>query len=226
MRSTSCWLVALSALGLCVARPTPARAQVPDHLKCYKVKDSLAKTTYSADLGGLIAEPGCTIKVPALMACVPSTKTNVNPTPPGGGGSGTPNAFGCYKIKCPKATLPTIPLDDQFGSRVVTPSTPKLLCAPAAATTTTSTTRPLNLCTTTTIPLCGPGPPPHTCPPNFGACPGGQTCQTDATGCSCVGPPPACDSAGVFFCGTGTCPAGQACQTVCGADGNLSCQCH
>jgi hypothetical protein len=73
--------------------------------------------------------------------------------------------------------------------------------------------------------MCGNGPPPHTCAP-FGACPGGQTCQTDVSGCSCVGPPPPCASAGVFFCSVGTCPAGQACQTVCGADGNLSCQCH
>jgi hypothetical protein len=96
-----------------------------------------------------------------------------------------------------------------------------------ATTTTTSTTRPLSLCTTTTIPLCGPGPsPPYTCSV-FGACPGGQTCQSDGTGgCGCVGPPPACGNAGVFFCRTGTCPAGQTCQTVCGGDGNLSCQCH
>ncbi len=39
MRSTSCWLVALSALSLCLTRPTPTHAQIPDHLKCYKVKD-------------------------------------------------------------------------------------------------------------------------------------------------------------------------------------------
>jgi hypothetical protein len=30
----------------------------------------------------------------------------------------------------------------------------------------------------------------------------------------------------VFFCAVGTCPPGEACQTVCGADGNLSCQCR
>jgi hypothetical protein len=50
---------------------------VPDHLNCYKVKDPQAKTTYTADLGGLVAEPGCTIKVPAVTACVPATKMNV-----------------------------------------------------------------------------------------------------------------------------------------------------
>src|SRR5882762_9936364 len=90
---------------------------VPDHLKCYKVRDPQARATYTADLDGLAAEPGCTIKVPAIVACVPATKTNVRPAPPGGGGTGMPNAFGCYKIKCPKAMLPAIPLNDQFGTR-------------------------------------------------------------------------------------------------------------
>jgi len=127
----------------------------PDHLKCYKVKDPQAKKTYSADLGGLVAEPGCTIKVPAVMACVPATKTNVTPTPPGVGGSGIPNAFGCYKIKCPKTTLPPFALNDQFGSRSVTPSVPKLLCAPVASPTTTSVTT--STTTTTTNPPCVAG---------------------------------------------------------------------
>src|SRR5205085_5108711 len=93
-----------------------ARAQT-DHLQCFKIKDSQAKTTYTADIDGLTLQAGCIVKVPAAMACVPATKTNVNPTPPGGGGTGTPNAFGCYKIKCPKATLPALQLNDQFGSR-------------------------------------------------------------------------------------------------------------
>src|SRR5881628_1615994 len=126
-RSAARQLVALVVLKLAL----PAGAQpVGDHLKCYKVRDPQVKAAYSADLGGLVAEPGCTINVPAIMACVPSSKTNVTPEPPGTGGSGTPNAFGCYKIKCPKVTLPAIPLNDQFGTRDVTPSKPRLLCAP------------------------------------------------------------------------------------------------
>jgi hypothetical protein len=227
MRGGPNWLVAASALGLCLIQAPPTRAQVPDHLKCYKVRDPQATKSYSADLGGLIPEPGCTIRVPAVMACLPATKSNVDPSPPGGGATGTPNAFGCYKVKCPKVTPPTISLADQFGNRVVTPTKAKLLCAPASATsTTTSTTRPLNLCTTTTIPRCGSGPPPNFCPPTFAECPGGQTCQTDASGCSCVGPAPACDAAGGAFCSAGTCPPGQSCQTVCNGDGTLSCTCR
>jgi hypothetical protein len=129
---------------------TAGAEPVADHLECYKVKDPQAKATYTADLGGLVAEPGCLIKVPAKLACVPATKANVQPTPPGVGGTGTPNAFGCYKIKCPKATLPPFALNDQFGSRSVTPTAPKLLCAPVAPPTTTTTT--ITTTTTTTVP--------------------------------------------------------------------------
>jgi hypothetical protein len=125
-------LCAVGLAALCLTWAAPLSAQVPDHLKCYKVKDPQAKTTYTADLGGLVAEPSCTIKVPATMACVPATKTNVTPPPPGGGGTGTPNTFFCYKVKCPKATLPTLTGADQFGNRTVTPSAAKLVCAPVA----------------------------------------------------------------------------------------------
>ena len=136
-------LIVLVVFATMWAAPSGAQP-ASDHLRCYKVRDPQPKTTYSADLGGLVADVGCTIKVPAVLVCVPSSKTNVTPQPPGSGGSETPNAFGCYKIKCPKgATLPAIPLNDQFGNRTVTPKVSKLLCAPsaeAAATTTTSTT--------------------------------------------------------------------------------------
>ena len=110
-------LAALIAAFACAA--SAAAQPVADHLKCFKVKDPQAKAKYTADLSGLVAESGCTIKVPATMACVAATKENVQPTPPGGGGTGTPNAFGCYKVKCPKTAVPPLQLNDQFGSRVV-----------------------------------------------------------------------------------------------------------
>ena len=105
-----------------------------DHLKCFKVKDSQPKTLYTADLSGLVAETGCTIKFPAAMACVPSATQNVQPTPEGVGGTGTPNAFGCYKVKCPKGAPPPLQLGDRFGSRSVEVIKSKLLCAPAVPT--------------------------------------------------------------------------------------------
>src|SRR5437879_5485539 len=117
-----------------------AHGQIGDHLECYKIKDPQAKVKYSADLDGLVAESGCTIKVPATMACVPATKTNVQPIPPGGGGSGTPNSFFCYKVKCPKTALPALSATDQFGIRTVQTKVTKLLCAPMEAPSTTTTT--------------------------------------------------------------------------------------
>jgi hypothetical protein len=155
---------ALSLVALLFAA-SPARAQIADHLSCYKVRDPQAKATYTADVGGLVepAEAGCTIKVPAVMACVPATKSNVSPTPQGGGGTGTPNAFGCYKIKCRKTTLPAVQLNDQFGSRSVVPVTGKLLCAPAA-------TAPCG----STFPSCN------------GDCPPGSTCLNNATPPECL----------------------------------------
>ena len=54
-----------------------SNAAVPDHLTCYKVRDAQQGAKYTADLAGLAAEPGCSIHVPARIACVPSTKTNV-----------------------------------------------------------------------------------------------------------------------------------------------------
>ncbi len=133
--------VGLAAFGLTWSALATAQPAA-DHLECYKVKDPQAKKTYTADLGGLAAEPGCKIGVPAQMACVPATKTNVTPTPPGGGGTGTPNSFFCYKVKCPKATLPTLAGTDQFGSRTIIPKTASLLCAPLAGPPTTTTTMP------------------------------------------------------------------------------------
>src|SRR5437764_10955623 len=105
----------LAALIAVLAFVTRANAQpVADHLKCYKVNDPQAKTKYTADLDvvsgteGGISEPGCTIKVPAIMACVPTVKANVNPTPPGIPDQGTPNSFFCYKVKCQAVARPAL----------------------------------------------------------------------------------------------------------------------
>lgn len=136
----------------------PALADVPDHLKCYKVKDTLAKAKYTADLGGLVAEPGCVIKTPANMLCVETAKTNVTPVPPGAAPGSAAGTFACYKVKCggKRAKLP-VTIDDQFGSRTAEANAPKLLCAPAnvaqttSTTSTTSTTAPPEPTTTTTV---------------------------------------------------------------------------
>jgi len=200
--------VGLLPLALALASGPAAWAQpTPDHLKCYKIKDPQPKTIYMADLAGLAPEPGCLIKVPAKLACVPTTKTNVMPAPPGGGGTGIPNTFLCYAVKCPKSAtaLPGLNVQDQFGIRTVQPSTPKILCAPGVnpnATTTTTTTTSSTTSTTQ-------------CPMGQIVC--GNICinpATDPMNCGMCGH--VCSMGEVCSSGMCTCPPGDVlCGTTC-----------
>jgi hypothetical protein len=226
-----------------------AHAQT-DHLTCYKVKDPQAKASYTAKLEALAVAPGCKIKVPAKLACVPTTKTISGPPfPPGGGGTGTPNSFFCYKVKCAKATLPTLAGSDQFGSRTVTPKGTALLCAPMAGATNATTTS-----TTTTTTTTGP-----TCTTNADcgadlcdACVFADCATSGARSCtphvcnsgSCVSSTPFSDpctrgSQDGLACTGGICQAGSCCtgcinggtcqpgstQHACGANGDLCDDC-
>jgi hypothetical protein len=141
----------LTLVALSIAWVAPGAAQsIPDHLACSKVKDPQAKAKYTADLGGLITQPGCVMKVPASLLCVEATKTNVMPPPPGGtDDTGAAGRFLCYQVKCAKAAVPTVQWHDQFGMRTLTPSPPRMLCAPEIVVTTTTTTS-----STTTTTLC------------------------------------------------------------------------
>ena len=199
-------IVALTHVAASNAQP------VPDHLKCYKVKDSRPPASYTADLQGLAPEPGCAIKVPGRLLCVETTKTNRQP-PAGGESSGNPaGRFVCYKVKCPKAALPTVAWLDQFGAATLTPSAPKLLCAPEITTTTTTTTTTTSCSATTTMPHCDGS----VCL-SSALCAPGQTCQSDGTSCHCVGPPVACGdlpTGSGDLCGYGECPTGQTCGAV------------
>jgi hypothetical protein len=209
------------ALAVCLISPSWASAQSPpsDHLECYKIKDPQAKATYSADLAGLVSEPGCVIKVPAITACVPTTKTNVEPMPPGGGPSGTPNAFFCYKVKCPKATLPALTGTDQFGSRTVMPKKVSVVCAPVATTLPCTPTRP-----------CGNGLRCRDgqCVCDSTSCPGGCCCVPNSSnGCPPGTPVPSCLAPNTQTdtdCGTGgivcqVCVGGTHCDTSNGTCG-------
>ena len=125
---------AAAAFAGIVASASPASAQA-DHLKCYRLRDSLTSVKYTASLTGLAVEPGCVIRARGKYLCVASTKTAVTPTPPGGGPS-TPSPAGkfiCYRVKCPPhAQIPGQALNDQFGVRTGTAVTTQLLCAPAS----------------------------------------------------------------------------------------------
>jgi len=75
----------LVCLALSVALlPSPVAAQA-DHLQCFKIKDTTAKTTYTANLTpsdpNFPAATGCTVRVPPRLLCVDVVKSNVVPPP-------------------------------------------------------------------------------------------------------------------------------------------------
>jgi hypothetical protein len=180
--------LAILCAGVTAICAASSYAQVPDHLKCYKIKDTAPKAVYTADLGGLTSEPGCQVKVPAKMLCVETAKENVNPAPPGGGPTPAPaGAFLCYKAKCVKAVIAPVSVTDQFGARSVQPSVAKMLCAPVdsgitSTTSTTTTTTTSTTSTTATLPTCGNAVAPQC----NGTCGGGQTCTDLGGACGCL----------------------------------------
>jgi hypothetical protein len=140
-------LITVVGLSMSIAFARPTGAQVSDHLECFKVKDQLRPAFYTADLNGLVPQVGCKIKASAAFFCVPSTKTDVSPAPPGDGEGAPANGFACYRVKCPRAALPGVVITDQFGTRGGTPRVASLLCAPLMPTGT-----PTSTSTTTSIP--------------------------------------------------------------------------
>jgi hypothetical protein len=196
-----------------------AWAATPDHLRCYKVKDSAAKASYSADLTGLTpGTSGCMIKLPGSLLCVEAEKTNVDPVPPVEGSGPSAGQFLCYKVKCPKAVVPSISWTDQFGSRQITPLTSKLVCAPAIApstsTSTSTTTSVTGLSTTFVPPPCTPGVEGQAC----GSC-GSGLCgvHCGASGLACFSNAgPSCDTS--VSCTSDTnCSGGKVCISSPGA---------
>src|SRR5262245_21493305 len=134
------------ALTAMLMLPLVARAQAPhDHLKCYKMKDSLnLGGTADLNTAQFGADPGCKISKAALF-CVAATKTNVavtnkktkDPIVPlpitGAESDPLPGNRICYKIKCPN-TPPQMPdqsVTDQFGNRMISNSNASLICTPA-----------------------------------------------------------------------------------------------
>src|SRR5215470_10384635 len=137
--------VAVSTLLVGTALAQTAR----DHLACFRVTDSAPKAKYRATFTTAAGDQTCVVKTPAKVACVEASKSDVSPTPPGGGPSGSAaGSFLCYQAKCPKPAASTN-AQDQFGQRLITFRGAKLVCAPAAvaapapgAPTTTTTTVP------------------------------------------------------------------------------------
>lgn len=117
----------------------PVRAQVPDHLKCYKIKDPV-KLAGVLDLNTpqFGPESGCTVST-AKLFCVPATKTIVSAQDKATGLPITPLAVStepttddrvCYKVKCAAAPADQV-VTDQFGSRTLTKLKAAMVCTPA-----------------------------------------------------------------------------------------------
>jgi hypothetical protein len=129
------FFIAAAALAFVVGAARPASAQVGDHLKCYRIRDTLVSVKYTANTTGLAVQAGCVVRARAKSLCVSTTKTGVVPTPPGGGPStpGPAGKFLCYRMKCPPhAQIPGQSLNDQFGVRVGTAVVAQMLCTPAS----------------------------------------------------------------------------------------------
>jgi hypothetical protein len=187
-----------------LALTAPAFAQTLDHLACYKVKDPVAKGSFTVTVTNAAVSSKCTVKTPARFACFESEAAGFSPTPPGT--PVTPGAarnFICYTAKCPKPFPADTQMSDEVGGqRVIRFKMTTLLCSPASRGPvifqTTSTT--IAGATTTTIP--------------------NQTCRFDSSNHTCVG---TCAQNG-FACsavvGSGDCecrgtPCGDADQPSC-----------
>jgi hypothetical protein len=133
MRSTLAVLIAILVLGT-------GRAQVvPDHLLCSKARDNREHRSFTlnADVPTFADGVSCVLKVPAKLMCLPATKFNVAPPPPGGGpnpGVDQSQQRGvlCYAVKCQAPVKEFLAVHDQFGVGTVGFSAPRILCAPAS----------------------------------------------------------------------------------------------
>jgi len=180
-------------------------AAASDHLACFKVKDSASRGTFTVTLGTAGVAQTCRAKVPASIACLPSSQQKINPTPPGGGPSGTtPDVFLCYQLKCSRPLPPALQLEDQFGRRAVAFRGGKWLCAPTAV----IGVAPTTTTTTTTLPGGGCNFANGQC---LGSCPAGGKCGVSASGASCECRTVSCGDSDAPSC-DGFCPtAGEAC---------------
>jgi len=183
-----------------------AEAQTYDHTKCFKIKDP-ANFAALVRLDAFQAEynnpptviDDCVVIGKAKLFCVPVTKKVVSfkdkTQPPLVPASmvGQNLKFDqlCYRVKCPRPTLTTQDVQDQFGARTISGFVPMMLCTP-----TIKTTTPPPTCAQSLYPQCG-----GTCTNSTDTC----RPKNDGTpGCDCFPVNPPCDLSGPT-CG-GACP--------------------
>lgn len=136
MKASNVFAPVAATLGILCASTT--LSQGPDHLKCYRIGDTL-RLSGTADLPSPQFGPdaGCKISK-ARLFCVPAEKTNVSvvdrstasPIVLQAVTGPNPGDRVCYKMKCP-APVPDQLVSDQFGTRTVRRLRSALLCTPA-----------------------------------------------------------------------------------------------
>jgi hypothetical protein len=125
-------ITALAVTAVLAALPAVVHAQAFDHLTCSKVSDSAQATTYSVIVTSERGSQTCTVRTPAKLGCLETSKGSVTPAPPGGGPAvPRANFFMCYRARCDALGAASSNVEDQFGSRLVTFRGAQLLCAPA-----------------------------------------------------------------------------------------------
>ena len=141
-RFTSTTVAFLVVVGLILGIP-PVSAGVtgalPDHLKCYRVRDSLPGDSAVLELftPQFQSFEQCDMQVRARFLCAETIKRSVNGDPVT---SGFPEAgdFMCYRVGCAEdGFFPPdreILVADQFGERPVRVGRAAMLCAPARKT--------------------------------------------------------------------------------------------
>ena len=118
----------------------PAQAQIDDHMRCYKIKDTQKlKGTVGIDTAQFGLADNCKISKASLL-CVPARKFNASVVDHGTNIPVTllplsalpsPGDQLCYKVKCRGIPPPDTEVTDQFGTRLVTKLKGHLLCTPA-----------------------------------------------------------------------------------------------
>jgi hypothetical protein len=130
--------IALTAAVLALAGGPAWGQGIPDHLKCYKIKDPIVlKGVLDVDTPQFGADPGCTVSK-AKLFCVPASKTVVSVedkvtgpiTPLPVLGAPTSDDRVCYKLKCPVAPTDQ-EVTDQFGTRTLDLVKTSYVCTPA-----------------------------------------------------------------------------------------------
>jgi VWD domain-containing protein len=114
-----------------------ASGQVPDHLKCYRLKDAAAPARYAAaiatrDPADFPTEAGCFVRTPAALLCVAARQVVISPATAGALAGQPSQDYLCYKMKCPR-NQPTLTLTDQFGSHPLRVTRSDLYCTPVCS---------------------------------------------------------------------------------------------